>query len=236
MESNNHRTLNNFEDFCIILRECGFSMGGGNPKGIFAVIDFDWKEQEFVDSPIKWHTGNPETDPWEWRMRVLYECDDIAYSKLFFKTSGYITLDWYPYFYAARRQGADFDYEYRRGRLGDAARRIYEVVSDGEVALHELKRLAHFTRDENSRFERALIELQMKMYITMCGETRKLGLNGREYGWSSTMFTTVEDFWQSRGHSLPICDAEESFERIRDRILELNPSAEQRTIERFIYG
>ena len=50
------------------------------------------------------------------------------------------------------------------------------------------------------------------------------------------MFTTVEGFWQSRGHSLPICDAEESFERIRDRILELNLSAEQRTIDRFIYG
>ena len=224
-----------FTSFCDALLADGLSLGCGDAKGIHSIIPGTW-EHPAPGSPVRWHTGDPETDPWEWRMRVLYECDDIAYSKLFFKTSGYITLAWYPYFYAARRQGADFDYEYRRGRLGDAARRIYEVVSDGEVALHELKRLAHFTRDETSRFERALVELQMKMYITMCGETRKLGLNGREYGWSSTMFTTVEDFWQRRDFTLPYLDPDESYEKICAHICELNPNAEQKRIERFIRG
>lgn len=63
--------INNFSDFCTALHKCGFSMGGGNSKGIFAVIPFGWEEQQSIDSPIKWHTGDPETDPWEWRMRVL---------------------------------------------------------------------------------------------------------------------------------------------------------------------
>ena len=31
---------------------------------------------------------DPETDPWEWRIRVLDERDDIAYAKLFYKKSG----------------------------------------------------------------------------------------------------------------------------------------------------
>ncbi len=33
--------IQNFEDFCRELLSCGFSMGGGNAKGIFALIDYD---------------------------------------------------------------------------------------------------------------------------------------------------------------------------------------------------
>ena len=70
--------VKNFEEFCAELLRCGFSMGGGSSKGIFAIIPYDWKEQEHLDVLAKWHTGDPETDPWEWRMRVLEERDDIA--------------------------------------------------------------------------------------------------------------------------------------------------------------
>ena len=38
--------IRNFADFCKELSECGFSMGGGNARGIYAVIPYDWKEQE----------------------------------------------------------------------------------------------------------------------------------------------------------------------------------------------
>ena len=34
--------IQNFDDFCRELNNCGFSMGGGNAKGIFALIDYDW--------------------------------------------------------------------------------------------------------------------------------------------------------------------------------------------------
>lgn len=98
---------------------------GGNTKGTYAVVPYDWKEQEFVDSPIKWHTG----DPWEWRMRVLEERDDIVYAKLFFRTSGFITKEWYPYFYAVRRQGETFEEAYENGTISQMAKRIYEIPS-----------------------------------------------------------------------------------------------------------
>ena len=65
--------IRDFEDFCRELQSCGFSMGGGNAKGIFALIDFDWTVPPREDNPVRWHTGDPETDPWEWRMRVLEE-------------------------------------------------------------------------------------------------------------------------------------------------------------------
>ena len=88
--------VNSFSEFCDKLLENGFSMGGGNAKGIYAIISFDWKNP-IPGCPIVWHTGNPETDPWEWRMRVLEERSDIAYGKVFFGTSGYITKEWYPF-------------------------------------------------------------------------------------------------------------------------------------------
>ncbi len=85
--------IQNFDDFCRELNNCGFSMGGGNAKGIFALIDYDWTNQDGLDTPMKWQCGAPEVDPWEWRMRVLEERTDIAYSKVFGGTSGFITVE-----------------------------------------------------------------------------------------------------------------------------------------------
>ena len=195
--------IQNFSDFCNVLLECGFSMGGGNAKGIFAVIPYDWKEQNFMNTPVKWHTGNPETDPWEWRMRVLEEREDIAYSKVFFRTSGFITKEWYPYFYAVRRKGETFEEAYENGTISQMAKRIYDIISSGEIAFHEIKQIGGFQREDNSKFERAIVELQMNMFITMCGRAQKINKYGESYGWSSTVFTTTEDFWEKRGVFLP---------------------------------
>lgn len=43
--------IQNFEDFCRELNSYGFSMGGGNARGIFALIDYDWLNQD------KWKTA-----------------------------------------------------------------------------------------------------------------------------------------------------------------------------------
>lgn len=48
-------------------------MGGNNDEGIFFLSTY------FSDNLIS-HTGNAETDPWEWRIRGINECNDLAYS------------------------------------------------------------------------------------------------------------------------------------------------------------
>ena len=187
--------INDFSDFCTALLDSGFSMGGGNDKGIFSIIPFTWEEQSFIDSPIKWHTGDIETDPWEWRMRVLEERDDIAYAKLFFSTSGYITKDWYPYFYSLRRKGESFEDAFYSGTINQTAKHIYEIISqNGVIPLHEIKQLGGFTKEDNSKFERAIVELQMRMFITISGRQEKIDKYGERYGWNSTVVTTVEMF------------------------------------------
>ena len=228
--------IRNYDDFCTELLRCGFSMGGGHAKGIFALIDFDWQAQEHIDTPVRWHCGDPNIDPWEWRMRVLEERDDIAYAKLFFGTSGFITKAWYPAFYAVRRKGETFDEAYEAGKISHAAKRIYDVVADGEVALHDVMSLAGFGREDKSRFDRAMIELQTGMYITMTGRRQKRNRYGAEYGWNSTVFATVEDFWRERGFDVPDLNPEESYEAIRRQILLLNPHAEEKAVRKFITG
>ena len=228
--------IRNFEDFCCELQDCGFSMGGGNAKGIFALIDYDWTNQDQLDTPVKWHCGDPEVDPWEWRMRVLEERTDIAYSKVFFKTSGFITKDWYPYFYAVRRNGESFEDAYEQGRISHTAKRIYDIVSQDYIALHEIKMQGGFGKEDKSQFDRAMIELQMGFYITMTGRKQKKNKYGIEYGWNSTVFTTVENFWVERDFDLPKLNAMESYEKIKTQILKLNPNAEEKVIWKFIRG
>ena len=89
MMSQRYQTINalkkitSFQNFVENLDACGFTIAGINSENVFTLCD------QFADN-IVWHTGNPDTDPWEWRIRVLEERNDIAYAKLFFKKGGYI--------------------------------------------------------------------------------------------------------------------------------------------------
>lgn len=230
--------VQNYADFIKTLGEAGFSMGGGNDEGIYAVIPFSWNEDHPYDTPVKWHTGDAETDPWEWRMRVLDERDDIAYAKVFFKKSGYITKAWYPYFLAARRKGMTFEDALLSGHISHYAKRVYDVVSsNGSIPLHLIKEQAGIGKEEKSKFESALVELQMKLFITIAGRQQKVSLSGSEYGWSSTVFCTTEVFWGDEVfEAAEAIGYEAACEKIKAQILKLNPDAADRKIEKFIKG
>lgn len=224
--------IQNFDDFTAALLKAGFSVGGANGEGIYSLCS------EFGDRVV-WHTEDPETDPWEWRMRVLNERDDIVYSKVFFNKSGYISKAWYPYFLACRRpKGKTFHDAYQGGTMSQYTKRIYDILADNErVPFHMLKQLGYFSKDENTRFEKALVELQMKLFITMSGRAKKTSLRGEEYGWSSTVFSTVEHFFDETVFAESMkYSPQEAAEIISAQILRLNPLAEQRKISKFIFG
>jgi len=212
-------------------------MAGGNNEGIFALVNFGWNDEP-KGSPLRWHTEDPETDPWEWRMRVLEERDDIAYGKVFFRKGGFITKEWYPYFLAARRQGRDFEDEYEDGLISYEGKRIYQVVSEVEkLSLDEIKRVAGFDKEDKSKFDRGLVELQMKMYLTMCGRQQRMSSKGAGHGWSSTVFCTTERFFgeevfeEAKGMS-----KERAMEAITKQVLRLNPEANNKKIKKFVEG
>ncbi|MDR1703842.1 MAG: hypothetical protein LBS19_04045, partial [Clostridiales bacterium] len=184
-------------------------------------------------------TGDPETDPWEWRVRVLNERDDIAYAKCFFKKSGYITQEFYPYFLTLRRGGRGFYDEYADGLISGHAKRIYDVIrTNGDLPVHALKSLGRFARDEKSKFDAALTELQMRLYITICGTSRRTNAKGEEYGWNATNFSTTERFWADTDVFARASELNEAgaYAAIRERVLELNAAADERKIRKFAYG
>lgn len=228
--------IRNFSDFCALLLECGFSLGGGNPKGVFSLLAPGCLEQQ-EDSPIRSHTGDPDTDPWEWRMRVLEERQDLAYGKVFFRASGYIARQWYPSFLAVRRRGETLKQAYAAGRVNRAAKKVYEVLyENGPVPFHELKFLRGCSKEESRALEPALLELQMGMFITIGGRAQKKNRQGQPYGWNSTVFSTVEDFWSQRGLTLPFLDPDKAYEDIRRQVYRLNPLAQAQKAEQFIKG
>lgn len=223
--------IENYGDFIAALLEAGFSPGGPNGEGIFTLCSA-------FGVGVRWHTEDPETDPWEWRMRVLEERDDIAYAKVFFNKSGFITREWYPYFLAARRRGKSFEEAYADGEISHFAKRIYTLLGENEsLSFPELKLLGGFAKEDAARFEKALVELQMKMYATMCGRQRKRSRYGEEYGWNATVFCTCDRFFckdvfeQAAG--LTPKDAQNA---ITAKIFQLNSRADTKKIHRFIYG
>jgi hypothetical protein len=236
--------IKNYNDFIAALQNAGFSMGGGNSEGIYAIIPWGWNEQPPYETPIVWHTENPETDPWEWRMRVLNERKDIAYSKLFFKKSGFITKEWYPYFLAARRGGISFEEAYENGTISYSAKHIYDAVAaNGTLPLHVIKEKAGFKKEDKSAFDRALTELQMRMFLTICGKQAMLSPMGSAScsptrpGWPSTVFCTTEHFFgEAVFDEADKITATEAIEKIKSQIKKLNPIAEDKKIKKFILG
>jgi len=214
-------------------------MGGGNADGIYAITAWGWNEPPPYDTPIAWHTGDPETDPWEWRMRVLHERNDIAYAKLFFKKSGYITKEWYPYFLAARRGGTSFEESYEAGTISHAAKRIYKVVAEnGAMATHLIRQAAGFSaKEDKSAFDRGLTELQMRMYLTMCGKAYKSHVQAdNNNAWASTVLCRVEDFFDNVFEQAEGISKSEAEDAIGEQIRRLNPSAQAKKINKFISG
>jgi len=225
-----------YADFVEVLLYAGFAMGGGNSEGIFTTIPWNWNEEPPYDTPVVWHTGDIETDPWEWRMRVLNERNDIAYGKIFVKKSGFVTRKWAPHFLAVRRGNRTFDEMYADGIISHHAKRIYNVILEhGVLPSHAIKAIGGFGKEEKAQFERALVELQMKMYITTCGAQQKMSQKGEEYGWSSAVFTTTENFWgEDVFNEASKINESEAFAKISEQILLLNPEAEQKKILKFI--
>jgi hypothetical protein len=219
-----------FNDYCRKLLAAGFSMTGGNDEGVFGLLHFNWKNEP-LDSPI-------HTDLWEWRVRVLEERDDIAYGKAFFRKGGFITRKWYPNFLAARRKGLGFTDFYADGLVSNYAKRVYDTLSEnGALPAHEIQALAEFSKNEKSKFEKAVTDLQMGLFITMCGQAQKRNKSGEEYGWPSMMLCLTEQFWGSDVfEEAAKISAEQAEASITAQVLKLNPDANQKKIKKFIYG
>lgn len=116
-------TIRGFGDFRAALLRAGFAVGGENDEGIFSL-------RPYMDPSLQYHTGDPETDPWLWRVRVL-EDRALAGGKVFSGKAGWISREWYPLFLAVRRRGKSLEELYADGLVSRLDREVYRTVARG---------------------------------------------------------------------------------------------------------
>lgn len=101
---------------------------------------------------------------------ILPNHDSVYYGKIFRRRPTLVSREYLPYFYVlAERTGAKSEYltEFSKGRLSPLAKQIMDVLMRrGSLSTRELRSaLGYDTKRSVSAFERALDELQRKMFI-----------------------------------------------------------------------
>ena len=222
--------IQNFDDFCCVMKQVGFCMSSNDDR-IFNL-------KNYYSDNIQGHTGNPETDPWEWRIRSVKEVDFLVYGKLFFRKAGWITKEWLPLFLSVRRNGKTFDEMYQDGMISQMEKRIFDCIRQTKkISVHDLKTVLECKKGEHSQFNTALTSLQMKLFITLYDETSKVSMNGQPYGWPVTVFSTlgikVGERIVSEAYGIR---PEEAYQNIYEHIKRLNPSVQEKYVKNFILG
>lgn len=228
------RTIKDYKDFLLALNEVGFTIGNGNAEGVLTLYD------HFDDRIIE-HTGDPLTDPWCWRMMSLKENPKILYGKFFFKKSAYITLEWLPYFLVVRQGERTFDDMYEDGLFSYGAKRVYDQIKAApDLALHQICSALAQAALTKKDVEKALVELQMKLFITISGETYKLSKSGEPFGWPVTTFATIEDYLGKTAYieMLAGCktNKEDAYKHIEGRVNQYNMKVSPAKLNKFILG
>jgi len=124
--------------------------------------------------PVPVHHDDRELGlAWRWK-DDLPSRGLVYYGKLLRKKPTFVSLDLLPYFYAlsgSYGELEDYLIEYEDGRLSEEARRVYEaLLIHGALATSHLRRQAGLAGESNrSRFNRALVELQVGLKIVKTG-------------------------------------------------------------------
>jgi hypothetical protein len=218
--------ITEYSKFTSTVEDSGFMTLSSNCIGFINLSDLTEEEQ--------WHTGL-STDPWQWRVNIEKD-HKAAYGKLFDKKPGFISLEWYPTFLAARRKGRSFSEVYSEGLISNVAKQIYDLFKYHKtLAVHEIKSLGGFSKELNAKYENAMCELQMWMFITVSGTKQKISAKGEPYGWPSTAYSTVETWAGEQLIEVAYAiNPDNAMDEIVMRIQDVTPHAEVKKIRRFV--
>jgi hypothetical protein len=129
------------------------------------------------DRPVADEHDDPGHATWGWKDSLLGQ-RQWYYAKVLRKRATMIAFEAAPYFYAlTENYGApDEDYLtlYEQGRMPLETRTVYEVLLDrGPLDTVALRKAARMTsRESNTRFERALADLQSDFKVVPVGVTQ----------------------------------------------------------------
>lgn len=173
----------------------------------------------------QWWTGDPETDPWEWRI-ILAADPAIAYGKFFGRNAGFISKSFFPTFANYRRNGYDFEALFEDELASYRAKKIMDVfeLDDESVGRSfmssEVKVLAGFSKEGGEKnFEGVLTDLQMQTYLIAGKFRQKKNKKGMAYGWHIAVMETPETKWGREFVASEYkVDPAESWEKIAEQM------------------
>jgi hypothetical protein len=202
--------LHTYQDFLDRVYELGFLPLSHFLPGLPSVSG------ETPDS--QWHTGDPETDPWQWKDRAAEE-KRAAYGCILGGHKGFVSARLYPLFYAACCPRQAMPDRWAAGTVSQTTWLLWQLFQKrGALNTADVRRLMGVNaKGGGSRVDGSLKELQKEYAITVAGNRRKIGKDGQPYGWPANVFERVIDWappdWLKPAAAL---DPEEAREAILD--------------------
>jgi hypothetical protein len=140
-----------------------------------------------------WLTGDPNTDPWQWKDRAASK-HKLAFGCVLNGHKGFLSQDMYPLFYDAFHDAITLEERYLNGLVPKMEMDIYRMFEPGAVlSTADIRSALHVTKKQGaSEADSALKSLQRQFLISVCGSKRKLSFEGLEYGWPANAYCLTE--------------------------------------------
>lgn len=223
--------LRTYDDFLARVNKLGFFSFCGRFADGFPMLQMETKEDQ-------WHTGDPETDPWQWKDRAAGE-KELAFGCVLGGYKGFISKRLYPLFYAACSPESDIGERRENGELSRTAWELHRLFADGStLSTADVRKALGVTRKSGAgRVDAALKEQQKEFVITVCGNKRKVSFDGLEYGWPANTYCRVED-WAPAGwlEGAEGMDPDEARRRILDIGCSIGGHVDRSALSRLLFG
>lgn len=196
--------LSTYQEFLTTVEAFGLLSLSANLVEGFPVLNDLTKETQ-------WHTGDPETDPWQWKDRAAME-GKLAFGCILGGKKGFISKDLYPLFYAACHPETDLEERYDRGLLPKTVMDVYSLFNTRKVL--STADIRSELGGAKSALDKAVVMLQKEFYLTVCGNQRKVSKDGKEYGWPANTYCKIEAWapeWINGAGLIPKAEAQQKI-------------------------
>ncbi len=178
--------LQNYNQFISRVNELGFMALSNILPGLPSVVEESTKEA--------WHTGDPDTDPWQWKDRAAEE-KHLAFGCILGGHKGFVSKRMYPYFYACFQPVETMEYRWQEGLVNQEVKQLWMLFQTKTLLnTSDIRHEMGVGKKGGSKVDNAIVELQKLYYITVAGNRRKLNKAGEPYGWPANVYDKVENW------------------------------------------
>jgi hypothetical protein len=170
----------------------------------------------------QWHTGDPLTDPWQWKDRAAAE-KRLAFGCLLGGHKGFIAPWLHADFVLACQPAGALEERWLDGSLPPRVWSLWQRFEDNPVlGSNDLSAFWKASGQQGtSGLDGALKDLQREFWITVAGNRQKRNRQGEPYGWPHLLYERLDSWLPA---SWPVAAGKNRADA-RSRILETGRKA-----------